>query len=52
MTDVYLRDITNMVFVNLHLNVSSLSVCSSSLHGNMRGSKSEKKIEEGFMVSN
>ena len=28
-TGVYLRDITNMIFVILHLNVSCLNICSS-----------------------
>ena len=28
---VHLRDITNMIFVILHLNVNGLSVCSSCL---------------------
>ena len=30
-TGVYLRDITKMIFVILHLNVSQLSICSSCL---------------------
>ena len=30
-TGVYLRDLTNIIFVILHLNVSHLSVCSSCL---------------------
>ena len=30
-TGVYLRDITDMIFVILHLNVSCLSVCFSCL---------------------
>ena len=32
-TGVYLRDITNMIFVILHLDVSRLSVCFSCWEG-------------------
>ena len=32
--DVYLRDITNVIFVILHLNVSHQSICSSRLFSN------------------
>ena len=49
-TGVYLRDITNMIFIILHLNMSCLSVCFCSLSLNGFKCQSESHFPLGKLA--
>ena len=50
-TSVYLRNITNMIFIILHLNVSHLSVCSSLFKTQIHTQKNNNNKSPKIAVS-